>query len=183
MVWTGNWVFVHAKGPETRDKGNCVVFKVDANRFTRGIAVVEFSSYIFLGPATSLPAVLQPPSRPQHLIPLQTGRERKDIGSTREICLRTASWVAGVSPVRVVFPYISFRAFSLIIYGLMRCVASFFITLWRELPGSLGSPLLAIQIFIAISGCILCTILVNLSLDILALSYSLLALCCIVSHV
>lgn len=64
----------------------------------------------------------------------------------------------------------------------MRCVASFFITLWRELPGSLGSPLLAIQIFIAISGCILCTILVNLSLDILALSYPFLLPACAVLY-
>lgn len=78
-----------------------------------------------------------------------------------------SSRVTGISRVVWSFPYISFRLFFPFdnLTGCLRCrVASLFSDFWGDgCPGLLGSLLFAIQILIAISGSILCTILVNLS--------------------
>lgn len=172
VVWTGNGCLCMRGDQKPETRATVLCFKVDANRFTRGnrhgrVLIVNISRpcHHWVIHPPSFPPFYSPFRPHTFSIPLQTGRKGKEIGSLEEICLRTASWVAGISPVRVVFPYICFRAFFFDNLRAACVVLPLISSLWREPPGSLGSPLLAIQIFIAISGCILCTILVNLSLN------------------
>lgn len=86
----------------------------------------------------------------------------------RRACLRTVlSGHRNLPGCVVVSLYLFSTLFFLFdnLTGCLRCrVASLFSDFWGNgCPGLLGSLLFAIQILIAISGCILCTILVNLS--------------------